>query len=451
MSDLFAMDFGHRARHLRVHTLVRLRWLAVGGQLLAIVVTSFGLGLPLPLSLCLAVIGASAVLNIACVIAFPPSARLADGPATAMLAFDILQLSALLFLTGGLANPFALLFLAPIMISAVSLPSLNLFALTFFMIVCATALALDHFALPWPAGETFALPSLYTAGIWMAITIGAVFTTLYASRVAREARQLADALAATELVLEREQHLSELDGLAAAAAHELGTPLATITLIGKDLAQQLPADSPLREDAALLNQEVGRCRTILSRLNTLDADADGWFDKLPVAELVEEIVAPNREFGARLIVDCAGRGPEPWFRRSPGLLYGLGNLVENAVDFAAGEVLLIARWAPGEGLSLAIEDDGPGFAPQVLPRLGDPYVTSKSDGRRVKSEGGGLGLGLFIAKTLLERSGATVAFTNRRARKPAPGSSSAGRIRRFCRSQAEFVTVSNENSATAVE
>ena len=411
----------HRdARRLRLDTLVRLRWLAVTGQSAAVAGVHFGLGFPLPFGLCFLVIVAAAWLNLALRILYPASYRLSDDASTLLLAFDVLQLAALLYLTGGLQNPFSILFLAPVLISATALPPERTLGLGLLAIGCATLLVLAHRPLPWrgSAGAEPQLPFLYVSGIWTAILLGIAFTGVYAWRVAEEGRQLAQALAATELVLAREQHLSQLDGLAAAAAHELGTPLATIALVAKEIDLQLPPDSPLAEDVALLREQVGRCRAILGKLTSLDEDDADFFRTLQLSHLLEEIAAPQRSFGIGIEVRCRGEAPEPACRRSPGLLYGLANLVDNAVDFAAARVTIEARWTAAE-VRVEIRDDGPGFAPDVLLRAGEPYVTTRGPGRGDDKGGSGLGLGLFIAKTLIERSGAQLSLNN--AGPPATG------------------------------
>jgi two-component system sensor histidine kinase RegB len=401
-------DLAQHARRLRLDTLVRLRWLAVLGQSTAALVTHYLLGFTLPIGFCFLAISTSAWLNIGLRVRFPVSQRLSDSAALALLAYDVLQLSGLLYLTGGLTNPFAILFLAPIMISAVSLPWQRTLWLVVLMIVMATVLAFFHLPLPWIPGKSLDLPFLYVVGIWIALALGAGFVAIYAARVSGEARQLSDALAATELVLAREQHLTQLDGLAAAAAHELGTPLATITLVVKEMLRHGAAEGPFADDVKLLSQEVQRCRGILSKIASLGDQDAGMFDEMTLMHLVEEVVGPHRDFGVELIVETDGSGLEPLCRRNPGMVYGLGNLVENAIDFARSEVRILAQW-DDENVSLMIEDNGPGFSPDVLMRLGEPYVTSRGSGRRAKSEeGSGLGLGLFIAKTLLERSGASV-------------------------------------------
>ena len=425
MPDLTDIDLGRPARRLRVETLSRLRWLAVGGQSAAVLFIYFGLGFPLPLMACLLMVALSGLVNIGLRLRFPVSHRLDDTPATVLLGYDLLQLSALLFLTGGLENPFSMLFLAPVMISAASLSPMRTLLLGGLTVAAATILVNWHLPLPWHPGQRLDLPFLFSAGIWVAVVLGVAFIGIYASRVAEEARQLSDALAATELVLAREQHLTQLDGLAAAAAHELGTPLATVTLVVKEMLQLVPAgggklDScQIHDDLRLLDQEVRRCRTILGKLASLDGEKAGPLEELTLLHMLEEVVGPQRDFGVSVEVVEDALGPEPVCRRNPGILYGFGNLVENAIDFARSSVRIEARWTR-DTVSVTIRDDGPGFAADILARVGEPYITSRGSGRRAKAEAGsGLGLGLFIAKTLLERSGATVSVAN--ASPPATG------------------------------
>ncbi len=408
MADFDVLDLSRSGSRLRLDTLIRLRWLAVAGQSLAVLFVHFGLDFALPFWPAALAIIASAVLNLVLRWSFPLGHRLGDASASAILAFDVVQLSVLLFLTGGLQNPFAMLILAPVMISATALPPSYTVTIGVTAIAAASVLAFLHMPLPW-ADASFEMPWLYRTGVWTAIALGTVFTGAYAWRVAEESRQLAGALAATELVLAREQHLSQLDGLAAAAAHELGTPLATIALIAKELERMAPSEGEMAEDITLLREQVQRCREILGKLNSLESGGEGPLETMRLLHLVEEVVGPQRPFGVAIRVESRGLGSEPVCRRNPAILYGLGNLVENAVDFAQTEVEITASW-DHQGVAVSIVDDGPGFPADMLSRLGEPYVTSR--GPRRAKEGGGLGLGLFIAKTLLERSGARLNMRN---------------------------------------
>ena len=402
---------------MRLATLVGLRWLAVGGQSAAVLGVHIILGYRLPLTPCLLVIAASALVNVVLRVHYPHAHRLDDDPTAILLGFDVVQLSALLYLTGGLTNPFAMLFLAPLMISASTLSPRRTLLLGLLIALAATILMMHHLPLPWLPGESLELPAMFSLGTWLAIVLGSAFTGAFASRVAEEARQLADALTATELVLAREQHLTQLDGLAAAAAHELGTPLATITIVVKELQRmfvgpEIADPAALHEDLDLLDEQVTRCRTILRRLASLGNETSGPMKQMTLSHIVEEVVSPLRHFGVSLTVTRHSEGEEPVCARNPGILYGLGNLVENAIDYASGTVQIDTSWTAKDVVVL-IMDDGPGFPADVLARIGEPYVTSRHAARKAKSEGSGLGLGMFIAKTLLERSGAKLTMKNR--------------------------------------
>jgi two-component system sensor histidine kinase RegB len=400
-------------RNVRLDTLVRLRWLAVIGQTGAVVVVHFGLDFTLPLGWCLAVIGLSAWLNAALRLHYRMTHRLEPDRAAWLLAFDIAQLAVLLFLTGGLQNPFAFLFLAPVLISATALPERMTLMLGGFAALCATALVFVHLPLPWESDEPLVLHPIYMLGIWLSLLLALGFISAYAWQVAEEARLLAEALASTELVLAREQHLSQLDGLAAAAAHELGTPLSTIAVVVKELERALEPGSPHAEDVKLLREQAQRCREILAKLTELSTSA-APFDRMKLSALLEEVISPHRNFGVTIdVVLPPDRATEPVGAHNPAILYGLGNLVENAVDFARARVEVAAGWSAHD-VAVTISDDGPGFPLEVMDRIGEPYVTSRGRGRGAAPEDeSGLGLGLFIAKTLLERSGAGLAFINR--------------------------------------
>jgi two-component system, sensor histidine kinase RegB len=405
-------ELRHPRQHVRLDRLVRLRWLAVVGQTAAVLGVHYGLDFELPLWPCLTAIALSAWLNVALSLRDPASQRLGPDQAAWLLAFDIAQLAALLFLTGGLQNPFALLLLGPVLISAMALPPRYTLMLGALAVLCATALVFTHYPLPWASDDPLIMPPLFMFGIWLSILIAIGFIGVYAWQVAESARQLSDALAATELVLAREQHLSQLDGLAAAAAHELATPLSTIAVIAKELERALKPGDPHTDDVRLLREQAQRCREILAKLAELPADGMP-FDRTPLSALIEEVVAPHRHFGIEIdIVLPPDRADEPIAPRNPALLYGLGNLVENAVDFAKTRVEVAARWSARE-IALTIADDGPGFSAEVIDRLGEPYLTSRRRRREDEDEPSGLGLGFFIAKTLLERSGAKLAFANR--------------------------------------
>ena len=401
-------------RSLRLQTLIRLRWLAVGGQSLAVVVTALWLQFPLPIVPCSVLIACLALLNVFLTLRFPPTQRLTPPAAFSLLGLDLAQLTALLFITGGLANPFAPLLCVPVIISSASQPKPQSIVLAGLAVLGVTALAFSPFPLPWYPGTVLLMPRVLTAGIWFAIVSMTAFAAFYTYRVSLEASELSEALTATELVLQREKHLSQLDGLAAAAAHELGTPLATISVGAKEMERELGDDPRFGEDVHLLRSQSERCRDILRRLTTLSSESEEHMRLLPLSSLIEEVMAPHREFGIEIELKEQGdRASEPVGIRNAGILYGLGNLLENAVDYARKKVTVTTEHT-AERVRVTIEDDGDGFSPDILARIGEPYVT-----RRQKDDSaGGLGLGLFIAKTLLERSGARLRFENGGSKHP---------------------------------
>ncbi|MGC1793955.1 MAG: ActS/PrrB/RegB family redox-sensitive histidine kinase [Pseudolabrys sp.] len=403
----------HPHRNVRLDTLVRLRWLAIIGQSTAVLVVYYGLDFDLPIYACIAAIILAAWLNVALRLRFHMTQRLEPDRAAWLLAFDIAELAVLLFLTGGLQNPFAFLFLGPVLLSATALPPRFTLMLGGFAVACATVLVFVHYPLPWDSEDPLQLPPIYMMGVWMCILLAIGFIGVYAWQITEESRQLSDALAATELVLAREQHLSQLDGLAAAAAHELGTPLSTISVIARELERAIAADAPHGDDVRLLREQAKRCRDILAKLTELSAGGEP-FDRMRLTALIEEVVAPHRNFGVTIdVITPSDRAAEPVGARNPAILYGLGNLLENAIDFAHDRVFVDAKWDE-DSVAVTISDDGPGFAPEILTRIGEPYVTSRQHHLNdTGEEPTGLGLGFFIAKTLLERSGATLSFANR--------------------------------------
>ena len=410
MTDVAASDFRPSSRYVRLDTILRLRWLAALGQLTAIFVVARGLEFDVPVIACVAIVGISALLNLALQIAFNPMQRLEPVYAAALLALNIVELAALLFLTGGLQNPFSFLFLGPVLISATVLPIRMTVAIGLLAVACASALVFFHLPLPWDSDDPLVLPPIYLLGVWLSILLVIGVTSLYAFQATEEARKLSDALAATELVLTREQHLTQIDGLAAAAAHELGTPLSTIFLISRELEKTVDGNEQLAADLKTLREQAQRCRDILAKITQLSASG-APFDRMPLSTLIEETVAPHRDFGVVIKVRLAVAATrEPVGARNPAILYGVGNILENAVDFARTTVEVNAWWN-ADTVEIVISDDGPGIAPDMLKRIGEPYLSrrrSADDARRT-----GLGLGVFIARTLLEPTGAKVSFSNR--------------------------------------
>jgi two-component system sensor histidine kinase RegB len=400
----FGMISGGR---LRLRTLVLIRWVAVAGQTITVLAVYFGFGFPLPLYWCLGVIATLMLSNLVLAGRGHGRARLDDPGAALLLGFDVVQLAVLLHLTGGLQNPFAILIIAPVVVSATLLSRLATVALTLVAVVSISLLAYYRLPLPW-TGEPLELPQAYILGIWTALAVASVFISTYVWSVAEEARRMVDALAAAQTSLARQQRVSALGGLAAAAAHELGSPLATIAVVAKELSREVPADSPLAEDVELLLSQSDRCRDILAGLSRAPESQSGDFDRLPLRQVVEAAAEPYQDDRISIQIEAAenSEGDEPLADTSPEILSGLGALIQNAVQFASSGVDVTLYWDP-EQVRITIHDDGPGFPASVLGAIGEPYISTRQE------TGDHMGLGIFIAQTLLDRVGARMQFANR--------------------------------------
>lgn len=405
-----------RANWIRLRTMILLRWVAIAGQFIAVTLTPILFGLELEVGWCYFAISVSVIGNLIAGFVFPENKRLSERQNMAMIIFDLLQLSSLLFLTGGLNNPFTLLLLGPVTISATALSMRSTIVLCSVVIISVTILAFFHLPLRTQSGAILEIPQLFIFGHWIALIIAVIFTSSYSRRVTSEIHLMSDALAATQMALAREQKLTDLGGVVAAAAHELGTPLATIKLASAELVHELRDQPELQEDAELIVQQTNRCRDILRDMGRAGKD-DIHMRQAPLVTVIETAAEPHMSRGKDVFITLdtgdSVQSAQPAILRMPEIIHGLRNLVQNAVDFAQSTVWIEARWTE-EMITVRILDDGNGFPPQFLGRLGDPFVarrrTRKHDATRPEYEG--MGLGLFIAKTLLERSGAVLRFAN---------------------------------------
>ena len=423
MSDPAQAIFANTARSewVRLRTLINLRWLAIAGQCFAIAFAFYGLDLKLQLGLSVAAIGASVIFNLTATFILPENKRLSQRETTLTLLFDLAQLVFLLYLNGGLHNPFALLILAPVTISATVLRLNATLLVGGIAMLAISVLPFLYIPLHLNSGETVELPQLFVAGYWVALVIGVLFLGGYARRVTNETFSMSQALSATQMALAREHQLTLLGGVVAAAAHEMGTPLATIKLVASELAEELRDRPEMREDAELITSQAERLRDILRDMGRAGKD-DLHLKMAPLTAIVQEAAEPHENRGIVIHFLYNGSKEQPPLEiipiamRNPEFIHGVRNLVQNAVDFAKTTVWVQTVWSE-TSIRVVVGDDGPGYPSDLLGRIGDPFLSTRKapsakDESRPEYEG--MGLGLFIAKTMLERTGAELTFTNGR-------------------------------------
>lgn len=419
-NDIGLIGNGTRGNWLRLRTLVRVRWIAIAGQIVALVVAQRLYLLQLEVGLCYLAVGLAIIVNLIALFVFPESKRLSEFQNFLIFLFDLLQLCFLLFLTGGLNNPFSILVIGPVTVSASILSVRSTVMLGAVAIALVSLMVEYHLPLRTELGYTLQIPQLFVYGNWVAIVIAILFLSTYSRRAVTEMRAMTEALAATQMALAREQKLTDLGGVVAAAAHELGTPLATIKLASSELVEELSDNDDLREDAELIRDQADRCRDILHSMGRAGKD-DLHLRKTPLTALLEEAAEPHMERGKSIDIVTMPDAvdPVPDVLRRPEIIHGLRNIIQNAVDFAQSRVCIELGWTP-EQVSVRIIDDGRGFPAHLLGRIGDPLVHRRRSEapRDPRPEYDGMGLGLFISKTLLERSGAELSFANGSGRAP---------------------------------
>lgn len=411
-ASVFTAD--ERSGWLRLRTLIGLRWMALAGQALA-AIGCLTLGIAIPLAPFLLILGCGALFNLIARMTAPSSRRLTQREAVALLLFDLIQFGALLHFTGGLANPFALMLLGPVTIGAAALSLGATVALCGAAIVLITLLSITYLPLALPGGVQIPHDDSLILGAWVALSTGVVLIGSYARRISGEIFRMSQALTATQVALDRERRMSAIGGVVAAAAHELGTPLATIKLASAELAEELRDQPTLRADAELIRAQADRCRDILRSMAPIGRQ-DTHVQTAPISSVLEEAAEPHSDRGVRIILRVRGAAPEdlgerqPQIARRPEIIQGLRNLIQNAVDFSRTAVWIDIDWT-FRAITVAIGDDGKGYPADMIDRIGEPFMLARAAaGERPGYDG--MGLGLFIAKTLLERSGAELTFRN---------------------------------------
>ena len=417
------MDFD-RNDLVFLRTLTNLRWLAIIGQTIAVFIGVRVINLELSIVYCTLLIFISFSLNFFSLLCFPNTKRLSENFTLIVLMFDLFQLSSLLYLCGGLTNPFAVLILAPVAISATLLSLVRTTFLSTTAVILVSILSYIHIPLKLADGSFLVLPNILMFGIWVALVITIVFISAYAWRVKKDVTRINQLLLATKLALEREQKLTALGGVVAAAAHELGSPLTTIKLVSSELLEELSIkskkDSTI-EDLELIKSQAERCKKILRNMAT-DVTGSSQILSVPIIALVKEACLPFQDRGKQIIFSLNNlehRGKKVKedqivIRRSSEIIHGLRNIIQNATDFSKKDVFIDISWSSTD-IKISIKDDGPGFPEGLISKIGEPFIKSKINGSLIDSsrpEYESMGLGLFIAKTLLERSGAALVFKN---------------------------------------
>jgi two-component system sensor histidine kinase RegB len=386
------------------HAIFVIRWVAVAGQLAALLFTHSILKFELPLLPAIAVIGSSAIVNVYHIHA-AQRRRLYQQANFLELGFDVIQIAALLYLTGGLLNPFSILILAPVVVSAAVLRQKSTLLLVGLVAVSVSFLAVSYHPLDWDQPVDF--PTLYLAGLWLALIISSCFIGGYTWWVASSARRISSALADAKLALVKEQQSRALGALATSAAHKLGSPLNTITVVAHELSREIKPDDSIYEDVKLLCAEIERCRVILSEidshmsLKSLDIEAPESITTL-IEEIIYSRLSPTQT-NFKLVYNRAKSIPA--VRRRPELVHALENLLQNADEFSAHDVMVNIEWTAID-LHISITDDGPGYTRATLARAGQPWNSTRAGQEEHR------GLGLFIARSLLESIGGSISFAN---------------------------------------
>jgi len=389
-------------------TLVFLRWIALFGQLFSINLVYFFLDLNFPVLLCHIIILVGLITNV--YLQFGLKATLLkDFYSSSFLMYDIIQLSILLFLTGGIFNPFAILLIVPTIVSSTFLSMGSTIILGSSTIILL--FVLTFFNMPLPGMEEYVLsfPNYYVTGILISLIIGLVFLSYFGIRFAGETKKRSDALNKLQQILAKEYELESLGGQAAAAAHSLGTPLATISVVAKEMRKEVGDDSKLTKDIDLLIGQTKRCSEILKKISQKKIISDEFLSSMNFEDLLEEIIKSFKESSEKnLELNIEKDTNKIDIKRNPELVYGLRNFIGNAVKFANRNIL-ISIISDNINLNILIEDDGPGFPEDIIKALGEPYIKSRS---KLSKNNAGLGLGTFLGKTLLERQSAVISFEN---------------------------------------
>lgn len=387
--------------------LVSLRWIALAGQSMTVIIIDWYFGMNYPKGITWSIIALSTIVNFVLTLTYRTRHKIPPGYFSLYLIYDIGQLAALLYVTGGLNNPFSVFLLAPVVIAAGFLRRQDAFLVTGVGVLATFILYTSVFPLPWYE-MGLVLPVQLQFAVLVGICCAMIFTSIYVGKVATGHLKAMEALRATELALAREQKLASLGALAAAAAHELGSPLTTIMLVVKELQNDKSLQDDIKEEVKVLGEQTSRCREILQGLSRNFAKEHVLpFKSLPLPAALEVVIAnQNQQAGTTVRVVCDHDAPV--VELTPELQHALANIISNAIQFACSAVVVTCAWNDRE-LKITIADDGKGYPEYILARIGEPYISSRTD----SAEGVHLGLGLFIAQSLIVKKGGVVYFYNK--------------------------------------
>ena len=388
-------------------TFVNLRYIAIIGQFFAINIVFFGLKLSFPIKTSLLVIFISLISNFYLQFKIKPT-QLKDLYAGIFLVFDLFQLTLLLYLTGGISNPFSILLIVPAIVSSTFLSVGTTFILGFMTTISLFLLTIFHYPLPGIHESSFTFPKYYLVGFLISILVGLVFLSYFGIRFAGETKKRSEAFNKLQEIISKEYELESLGGQAAAAAHSLGTPLATISVVAKELKKELGNDNNYSKDIDLLISQTKRCSEILKKISKKQIVEDRFFSFVKLEDLMEEIIESFKETSSKKISLVNNEDNNKIsIKRSAEMIYGLRNFIGNAVKFSKSEVQIVIK-SDKKKINVIINDDGPGFPEDIKSMIGEPYIKSKSDNTNPNA---GLGLGTFLGKTLLERQFANLSFS----------------------------------------
>ena len=406
LSDLFKSE---ENLYLEKKTLIFLRWIAIIGQLIAILTVYFAFNFKLPILICLLIVFLGALTNIYLQLWFNKKNDLSTLDSTIFLFYDLFQLAILIFLTGGIKNPFLIFLIVPSIISSTLLTLKNTLVLVISTVIFLIFLSFFHLPLPHPGYLHFHVPDYYLYAVPLAVLIALIFLTYFGARFGLESRQRSAALKELELVLAKEQELESIGLQAAAAVHSLGTPLSTITVIAKELNKESQKNKKNEKDTELLLSQAKRCSEILKKISQAQIEDDKFISEVTIRNLLNEITRSFQEISEKnIILNLDKAKEEVLIDRSVEVTYGIRNFIGNAVKYSKNKVNIDLE-TNSNTTKLSISDDGPGFPDDISKKIGQPYIVTRSKELGSKA---GLGLGTFIGKTLLERKKASLNFLN---------------------------------------